>query len=372
MANQVTNHTIGFIPLEQLHFDPENPRLPNTIDGSTESEVLEWMLRYGRLPELMASIGEQGFFVAEPLLAVPRVSGGFWVVEGNRRLAAAKLLRDPSAATTRQTAVRDIAQTAKHRPAELPVLVYSARSEVLDYLGFRHITGVHEWNPLEKARYLEQMRKALELEGVPSSEMHRRLAKLIGSRSDYVGRLLLGLKVREKISNEVLPQSDLRVREEDISFSVLTTGLNYSAISTFLGLGDVEEIESVNSQRLTELTKWMFEKNPENQTRLGESRNLSLLAKVVGHPEALAEFRKGLNLGEAAVHADGAGTVMRSALTEAKTYLKAAHSAFPTVVELTEEDVDLSRTVQVAAQRLFKQIREEYETTLEDGIVDSE
>ena len=57
--------TITSRAVESLVFDPENPRLPSTIDGNNEEEVLRWMLRDGALIELMGSIGEKGYFHGE-------------------------------------------------------------------------------------------------------------------------------------------------------------------------------------------------------------------------------------------------------------------------------------------------------------------
>jgi hypothetical protein len=65
---------------------------------------LEWLLDEERVVELMIAIGEKGYFPGEILLVVeneatkerPKRDKVYTVVEGNRRLAAVKLLRDPS------------------------------------------------------------------------------------------------------------------------------------------------------------------------------------------------------------------------------------------------------------------------------------
>lgn len=354
--------TIELVDLARLRFDPQNPRLPREVDRSSETDVLDWMLRFGRLPELMASIAEQGFFAAEPLLVVPAPHDSFWVVEGNRRLAAAKLLQNPGLAKSRQSVVREIVKTAKHRPPALPALVYEERSEIIEYLGFRHITGVHQWDSLSKARYLEQMQVELVSQGVPSEELHRRLAKLIGSRADYVLRLLTGLQVYEKIANETLIDSDVQVEEDDIAFSVLTTALNYSNISEFLGMGEEKSVDTIDPGKLKELTRWVFEKGPENRTRLGESRNLSLLSDVLSSPVALREFRDGKPLKDAFLYVEGSSSVLRKALLSARSDLGAAHSAFPTSIDLGDGDLRLAKEVSVSASRLTKGI----ETALEE------
>ena len=59
---------INYSQINSLRFDPHNPRLPPSVDGENEELLLDWMLREGSIIELMASIGENGYFPGEPLL----------------------------------------------------------------------------------------------------------------------------------------------------------------------------------------------------------------------------------------------------------------------------------------------------------------
>lgn len=136
---------IDCVSVDNLLFDAQNPRLPKGVDGSKDSEVISWMLADGTKTEVMESIAENGYFGAEPMLVVPaQAQDRFVVVEGNRRLTALKLLKDPDLATTRRKRVAQIAGGAKEPVEQVPVLKYDTRADVLDYLGFRHITGIKE------------------------------------------------------------------------------------------------------------------------------------------------------------------------------------------------------------------------------------
>jgi len=75
------------IPIENLNFDPQNPRIPTSVESSDNDSVINWMLKSANLLELMGSIAEKGFFPAEPLLVIPIEEGSdkYYVVEGNRR-----------------------------------------------------------------------------------------------------------------------------------------------------------------------------------------------------------------------------------------------------------------------------------------------
>ena len=333
---------IQFVPVKQLLYDPQNPRLPSSLNATDEKALIDWMLRDATIVELMGSIGEKGYFPGEPLLVVPAgkaEKGKFYVVEGNRRLTAAKLLLDPNLAPVRLKSVAAISSEAKQKPAELPVLVYPKREDILDYLGYRHITGVKQWEPLAKAKYLKQLLKTVP--GRNTAEKYKKLAKEIGSRENYVSRLLTSLALYERIDDEAFfGIQDLS--EQSIDFSILTTALSYSKIIKFLGIssGNDPSIEGLDNERLEELTAWLFEKNKEGQTRLVESRRLSDLNKIVDNKKALLAFRNGSSIPDALIYTDVPTEIYRAAVFEGKAKLEIARNNVHLVEALNEADSD--------------------------------
>src|SRR5262245_50841650 len=111
------SYETGVVPVDRIHFDPDNPRLPSTVNGHDEAAVLKWMLEDATLLDLVAAIASEGYFPGEPILVAPRPEGPsakesledprqeLVVVEGNRRLAAVRLLRRPQIAPTRKRAI---------------------------------------------------------------------------------------------------------------------------------------------------------------------------------------------------------------------------------------------------------------------------
>ncbi|MBK6629196.1 MAG: ParB N-terminal domain-containing protein [Flavobacteriales bacterium] len=313
-------------PLDKLLFDPENPRLPTSKTNASDDEVYRYMLEEGKVTDLMQSIGQQGYFSGEPLMVVPssKTPGKFEVVEGNRRLAALKLLVNPEYAPIKQASVDTIALEAQFKPTEVPVIIYDRRSDVLQYLGYRHITGVDQWDSLAKARYLHQL---LGLHSDKSyADQLRNLSRTIGSRADYVHKLLTGFALYKDIEGASffgIPG----ISEESFSFSVLTTALSYKGISEHIGLGtglNRFDAASVNRKHLKELTEWLFKETAEGRTRLGESRKLRTLNAVVLSKRALAEFRKGRSLDEASLLTDEPNQVFTAAIDHALRRLKDA------------------------------------------------
>jgi len=148
---------IDEIEVSKLRLDPYNPRLPQRLHQAdvSDREILNWMLDDASLVHLMASIASNGFFPGEPIVALQEEST-FIVVEGNRRLAAIKLLTNPSLASESPKTVFELSEKAKDYgtiPWKLPVYVVSKRDEVDNYIAFRHVTGIKSWPILSKARY---------------------------------------------------------------------------------------------------------------------------------------------------------------------------------------------------------------------------
>lgn len=298
----IQERSVQNVALENLILDPKNPRLPPNVQNGKEEDFFEYLMKSADVLELMGSISSRGYFSGEPILVTKEDApeGRYIVVEGNCRLTACKLLNNPGLAVKRKKSVAEIAEQAIYTVNELPCVVYKTRDEILDYLGYRHIKGAHSWDSLQKARYLDQLkiRYTSEYKG---QELYKHLANSIGSgkRTDYVAQLLSTLNLYNQIDDNDF--FDTGLNEGDINFSVLSTSLSYKPICKYLGLENSKDIEGHNLdiKRLENLTKWLFEKNKEGITRLGESRNLRSLSAVVEHEEALEQFIKGESLDEA-------------------------------------------------------------------------
>lgn len=298
---------ITTVPIENLLLDPENPRLPESVERDQQS-MLDYIAETTSIEELMEAIAENDFFQGEPIIVVPdqKNKGKYTVVEGNRRLTAVKLLNDPAICSSPGTKMRAIAGEAKHKPVAVPVVVRKTRSEVLPYLGFRHVTGVKQWEPLAKARYIEQLFVLTDNKLQPKVR-YTDIARAIGSRRDHIKRNLDALAVYKVIEDEEFYGID-KLNDQSIKFAVLSTAIADERIGYFVGThsqdADGEYISTdpiVNSSKLnkkaiSELTHWLYEKDKKGKTRVGESRNLRELSAVVANSKAIAAFRAGSHL----------------------------------------------------------------------------
>jgi len=337
------------IKLENLRFDALNPRLPVRLQGITdESQVIDYMVKYGNITELMSSIAETGYSDAEPVLVVNELNGNYTVVEGNRRLAALKLLNNPELSKVRVQSIKDIIAEAKQIPNEIPCILYDRRENVLDYLGYRHITGVKDWGSLEKARYLDQLYQ-IHIETTEPDKMYQKLAKMIGSRSDYVFKLHTALKLYDRANDNAYYGAD--IKEEDIDFSWLTTALGYSGISEFIGLSKASDasLSTLNEENFQKIFTWMFFKGKKV---VKESRQISELAKITEYPAAIERLEKGSTIEEAILYTSAPNDAFIEMLKNAKQQLKQAKEA---IEQLSEEPAEAKNLLD-DIERLLKTI----------------
>ena len=82
------------LSVTSLHLDAKNPRLGRETLSRAPREIIQHLFEHDKALEIADSIATRGFFPNEPLLAV-RENDRIIVVEGNRRLAALKALREP-------------------------------------------------------------------------------------------------------------------------------------------------------------------------------------------------------------------------------------------------------------------------------------
>ena len=300
MSNHPEAAISAGIKVSQLKFDSENPRFPKEIANGPPDQLLERFIRDERLQEIVDSIANHGFFPGEPLLVIDINKDAapdekiYKVVEGNRRLAALKLLTKELPPPEGRSSIENSVESAKYRPTTVPCLIFDDDKEILRYLGFRHITGIKAWGALQKARYLQRLYGAYS--GLPIDDGLKALAKEIGSRADYVGQMLTSLAMYDDAERESFYGLDLSA--QDIEFSVLTTALSYSNIVDFLGLKSRRDIHAVNLNKANskDLFDWLFVSKNGQKPIVNESRELRRLAAIVVSPDAIRELKNSREL----------------------------------------------------------------------------
>lgn len=287
------NNQIEDIPIASLILDNQNPRLPSHLKGKSDSVIIEYMLREAVTLELMLAIGQNGFFRGEPLLVV-KDHDVFRVIEGNRRLTALKLLKTPSLATINQRRIAKIMEEVTYFGPQvdlIPCQVFESERPIHEYLGYRHITGVQSWDLTQKAAFLTQRWKD-SYDDLDIDSASRELAKSIGSRRDYVKRLLVGFQIFEVIRDNAFFGIH-GLSESSFYFNYIADSLSRSNIAKYLGidLSANDPFSGLDPTSLKEWTKWFFEKNSENQPRIrATAEELSSLNAVLANADAFKAF----------------------------------------------------------------------------------
>lgn len=354
----MSDYQLKEVKVDDLILDQENPRIPHSLHGGTEDKVIQYMIEHASITEIMESISENDYFPGEPIIVVPE-GDKYIVIEGNRRSTALKLLHNPGLANKQKNKIQEISQRPNgKKPVEVPALIAKDRNEVQSYLGFRHITGVKNWKALEKGRYLNQLRQRIQEENptIGINELAKELAISIGSRSDYVKRVIVAYELYEIIEENDHFNID-GLNDTTFYFANLVDSLNRPNLVKFLEVDlskndplKVYREEGNTFDNLREWCEWLFKKNSENITRVqGKSDQLSMLASIVGSPdEALIEFRKGKSLEEAAFLTEHSDDVFNESIAKSIHFLKTAYGVAYSIEEFPNDlQSDLKEIVSI-------------------------
>lgn len=341
--------------VSDLAFDLKNPRLPelDLADNATEVEVIQVLWDTMDVKELVMSIAASGFFRNEPLI-VAQEDGKNVVIEGNRRLAAVKVLLEPAYAASLGAAVPAITDDAKQALQELPT-VPGTRENAWRYLGFKHVNGPAKWTSYAKSRYVADVHRNLNVRLAD-------IAKQIGDSHKTVQRLFRGLMVIEQAEHMNVFHRSNRWRGH-FSFSHLYTGLDYEGISTFIGLRseteeDPEPVPVKKKKELGELCLWMYGNRKENKPPVIQSQNphLRQLDAVVGSNEALAALRAGQDLAYAYEASRPSSTVFEESLLASKRELQKARGLLSTGYDGSKELLSIAIAVADLADDLYQEM----------------
>ena len=288
-------NTIEFVALQNIKLDPHNPRLGRSLDGTilSQDEIYDRMKDWS-LEELATSFMESGFWAHEAVLCVEEDLNGeeaLIVVEGNRRIAALKRLkRTFDGEETSKRWLEIIAGEA--RPDKMfdnvPIIIVESRREIISFLGFRHVTGIKEWAPPEKAQFIAKM---IEDGGLSYRDVMRR----IGSKTPTVQRNYIAYCILRQMDE----LEDIEVRNVEDRFSVLFLSIRTPGVRHFLGIDAKFEAEPADVsppisddhiESLVEFSKWLFG-NAETSPVVSDSRQIEKFAKVLASTEGLAYLR---------------------------------------------------------------------------------
>lgn len=316
--------------IDDLRFDGFNPRLAEfgVDDETTQSDLLKKLWKEMAVKEVAASIAFNGYFEHEPLFVDSSKDGKFIVIEGNRRLAAVKLLLDRSLREKiRATDLPTISPDAAKKLQTLPVIM-TTRKEAWRYLGFKHVNGPATWGSYAKAQYIAHVHNEY---GIPLEQ----IAEQIGDYNWLVQRMYRGLMIVEQAERaKVFDRSN--IGKSKFHFNYIYTAMDQPGVQSFLGLGQKgttlkEPVPPNKVKNLGQLMWWLYGERAGKPSLIkSQNPDLGHLDSVLQSESGIKALRDGLPLSVARDISLGDEKIFIQSLQQAKAALQRAYGTLPT------------------------------------------
>lgn len=277
---------------DTLSLDLANPRIPDA-KFTDEEEAIGYLYAQADLGELIQSIGNSGWLDFEPLIVEESTRT---VVEGNRRLAALRIIASPRLQQQFKVTLPQPLH-ANAIPTEIQVNYVGSRKEARDFIGFKHVNGAFKWDSYAKARFAHSWLQ----DGDDIDEVSRRL----GDGHNTVSRLVNGVVVLEQAENTKLFDRELRSKKS-FYFSHLYTALSTANVRQFLGLPESDNsvlpsqpVPASHRAHLRDLLSWLYGQEDEPSLIRSQNPDLGRLINVLGSERAIRVLESNRDLDRA-------------------------------------------------------------------------
>ena len=344
------------INVSDLHFDARNPRLVEFSQLKTEDEILQVLWDNMAVNEIVMSILANGFFENEVLYAAVE-EGKYVVVEGNRRLAAVKLILDPGRCKGMSKYAGRITEELREKLNEgLPVVLLEKREDAWRYIGFKHVNGPVKWDSYAKAEYIAQVHNDY---GVALDD----IAEQIGDSQKTTIKLYQGLMVLRQADRE----TEFRIGDVfygKVYFSHVYTAIAYEGFQKFLDLnvstGTDRPVPANKSKQLEEVMYWLLgsKRNSIRPVIRSQNPDIRNLNKVLMNQAAVQVLKASGDLEAALDISQDGGDVFYQAIVGAQMNIQKALSK----ISYYNGEADLLETamnVANSADNLFEFMKEQ-------------
>lgn len=304
------------VRISSLLLDPFNPRLPESLRGGEQSD-LAVVLEMGFDAFAVAqSIADNGYFAAEPLIAIrAEEPEQYVVVEGNRRLTALLGLSHPAIREqfAEPSRWQSVAEKAGVSPdATVPIVVHEQREATHVEVSRAHVVGKLQWRPYMQARFIAAR--------VAEGRTIKEVAELIGITKSKAADLY-----RDQAIVAQAETAGLNTGEVERAFSVLTVAMGNTKLRDHIGAPLGSRLEPGDAPvppgkmlELKEVISWVFG-DEDAEPVITDSRQMSALGNVVASEVGLAALRAGKSLEEAKQRVQSTGMDPRERLIKRMT-----------------------------------------------------
>lgn len=363
------------VGVDWLKLDRENPRLVGISARTTDESVVAQLYRGEELGELLQSISANGYLDIEPLIVwLDPADQKFTVLEGNRRLAAIRLFREPAlvdaiAKNERlKIGVPEISKAVEASLAEVSVYRVPDRDAARSFIGFKHINGAAKWESYAKAKFAAEWYKS----GNVSLE---EISEKIGDRHDTIKRMVAAIYVLDQAEREgVFSLTNRKITK--FNFSHLYTALSRSTYMAYLGLETAwsrydpqpDPVPADNLDRLREVLVWIYGSKEDDQEPVVQSQNPDIknLGETLASAEGLHILRAGGTLAEAHASTRPADETLSASLIRARSILREAANSLRGYDGRDQSLLNIAEDVSETAQTIHDRMRKKFRDAMGD------
>ena len=365
------------VSVERLRLDRRNPRLSGDAEQSSDESIIARLYRAAELDELLQSISANGYLDIEPLVVTPEAGGnGLVVLEGNRRLAALRLLREPdlskkiaSSPEKLRITVPPIDKAVRSTIDAVSVYTVASRDRARSFIGFKHINGPAKWDAYAKARFAADWYKTGKPKGVGLDE----IARAVGDKHDTVKRMVSAIYVLDQAAGNGLFEIEDRFTKK-FSFSHLYTALGRSPYMEYLDLGaqwarydpSPDPVPSGKLDALRSVLVWIYGSKKDDTPPVVQSQNpdVKRLGEVLVNTEAHHVLEETCDLDAAYASTEPVNTRLtasliraRDAIREAAGSLRAYDGQDRSLLDIAEDVQETAQSVHLTMKKKFRDAR---------------
>ena len=371
------------VAVERLRLDRRNPRLVGEGENASQKEMIARLYLSDDLEELLQSISANGYMDIEPLIVMPadpQSSGGKLIVlEGNRRLAALRLLREPDLVSKIKKSegfsirVPTIDEKVRDTLNMVSVCHVDSREAARSFIGFKHINGPAKWDAYAKAQFAAEWYKSGRDNGVDLES----IAKAIGDRHSTIKRMVFAIYILDQAKKEDLFDIEDRYTPTKLNFSHLYTALARSEYMKYLGLDtkwarhdpEPNQVAPEKSQELQNVLIWIYGSKKDDKEPVIKSQNpdIKRLGTVLAHAEGRHVLEATYNLNAAYASTESVDTRFIEALIKARENIQAAAGLLRAYDGQDQSLLDIADDIKEVAETVHGRMRRKWRSVKEDS-----
>lgn len=301
------------LDLDQLYLDPNNPRLVSishvttsdkeALSDGVQSSLRAEIKRHFSIGGLMDSMEISGYLPIDRVVVRAVLEDAYIVLEGNRRIAAAKELYD-----RHQDGRSELDPEVLESLSSVPVLVYTGTDPKAAWIfqGIRHISGVKDWPAYNKARLLVEQMEENDLNFTEAG-------RAFGLTSHQAGQYVRGYYAFSVAADH--PDFNEDVDERLFPYLQELFGRSNIPLREWLGWDDASHTFA-DEQAFHELLEWFYVKVDDNgefdpdapaewdSRRVPRAIDLREISELASDfPDEFVAFRRGTPLSTAVARA---------------------------------------------------------------------